>query len=79
MFNSSRNLFLDYIFIYESNSYKPKDQSEFEILSDLLKKLDIVSVPMEEENLEDLGLSKMPLTVDKTKKLSQEPYLPTRQ
>lgn len=34
---------------------------------------------MEEEDLEDLGLSKMLKTVDKTKKVSQEPYLPTQQ
>lgn len=50
----------------------PKNQSEFKFLSDLLKKLDIMSVPMEKEELEDLGLSKMLKAVDKTKKISKE-------
>ena len=50
----------------------PKNQSEFKFLSDLLKKLDIMSVPMEEEEFEDLGLSKMLKAVDKTKKVSKE-------
>jgi hypothetical protein len=50
----------------------PKNQSEFKFLSDLLKKLDIMSVPMEKEELEDLGLSKMLKAVDKTKKVSKE-------
>ena len=49
----------------------PKNQTEFKFLSDLLKKLDITSVAMNEEEIEDLGLSKMLKAVDKTKKVSK--------
>ena len=53
----------------------PKNQSEFKFLSDLLKKLDIMSVQMNEEEIEDLGLSKMLKSVDKTDKVSKESIL----
>jgi hypothetical protein len=50
----------------------PKSQSEFKFLDDLLKKLGILSATMTEEELEDLGLSKMMKSIDKTKKVSKE-------
>lgn len=50
----------------------PKNVSEFKFLADLLKKLDITSISMDEAELEDLGLAKMLKTVDKTDKVSKE-------
>lgn len=50
----------------------PKSQSEFKFLSDLLKKLDITSTTMKEEEIEDFGLAKMLKSVDKTKKVSRD-------
>ncbi|MCW3072146.1 MAG: hypothetical protein JWO44_2036 [Bacteroidetes bacterium] len=49
----------------------PKNQGEFKFINDLLKKLGISSATMTEEELEDIGLSKMLKAVDKTKKASQ--------
>jgi len=49
----------------------PKNQDEFKFLSGLLKKLGISSATMTEEELEDIGLSKMLKAVDKTKKVSK--------
>jgi hypothetical protein len=49
----------------------PRNQSEFKFLSDLLKKLNIMSATMTEEELEDIGLSKMLKNVDKTMKVSK--------
>ena len=49
----------------------PKSQSEFKFLSDLLKKLNITSATMTEQELEDLGLSQMLKSVDKTKRVSK--------
>lgn len=53
----------------------PKNPREFKFLSDLLKKLDILSSTMTEEEVEDLGLSKMLKKVDKAKKASKESIL----
>lgn len=50
----------------------PKSQKEFKFLTDLLKKLNIISATMSEEEVEDLGLSKMLKDVDKKKKVSKE-------
>ena len=50
----------------------PRSQSEFKFLSDLMKKLNIMSATVTEEEIEDLGLSKMLKEVDKTKKVSRE-------
>ena len=50
----------------------PKSEKEFKFLTDLLKKLNIISATMSEEELEDLGLSKMLKNVDKTKKTSRQ-------
>ena len=49
----------------------PKNQGEFKFINDLLKKLGISSATMTEEELEDIGLSKMLKEVDKTKKVSK--------
>lgn len=53
----------------------PKNQSEFKFLDGLLKKLGIGSATMSEEELEDLGLSRMMKAADKTKKVSKESVL----
>jgi len=45
----------------------PKSQGEFKFINDLLKKLGISSATMSEEQLEDIGLSKMLKAVDKKK------------
>ena len=50
----------------------PKNQSEFKFLSGLMKKLNIASATMTEEDIEDLGLSRMLKSVDKTKKVSKK-------
>ena len=50
----------------------PKNQIEYKFLLDLLKKLGITSADMSEEELEDLGLSKMLKSVNKSKKVSKE-------
>lgn len=49
----------------------PKSQSEFKFINDLLKKLGISSATMTEEELEDVGLSNLLKSVDKTKKVSK--------
>lgn len=49
-----------------------KSKSEFKFVSDLLKKLGISSSTMSEEELEDLGLSKLMKSVDRSKKVSRE-------
>jgi hypothetical protein len=53
----------------------PKSETEFKFLFDLLNKLGIMSATMSKEDLEDLGLSKMMKSVDKTKKVSKESVL----
>ena len=50
----------------------PKSQGEFKFINDLLKKLGISSATMTEEELEDVGLSKLLKSVDKTKKASKK-------
>lgn len=50
----------------------PKSKDEFEFINDLLKKLGISSATMTEEELEDIGMSKLLKTVDKTKKVSKK-------
>ena len=50
----------------------PKSQTEFKFINDLLKKLGISSATMTEEEIEDIGLSKMMKDVDKTKRVSKE-------
>lgn len=53
----------------------PKSQTEFKFLTDLFKKLKISSATMTEEELEDIGMSKILKRVDKTKKVSKESIL----
>ncbi len=53
----------------------PKNPSEFKFINDLLKKLGISSATMTEEELEDLGLSKLLKSVDKSKKVSKSSIL----
>jgi len=50
----------------------PKSQGEFKFINDLLKKLGISSATMTEEELGDIGLSKLLKSVDKTKKASKK-------
>jgi len=49
----------------------PKNDSEFKFLADLLKKLGVSSSALSYEDLEDLGMSKLMLGVDKTKKATR--------
>jgi hypothetical protein len=53
----------------------PKSLSEYKFLHDLLKKLGISSAAMTEEELEDLGLSKLLKSVDRNKKVSKSSVL----
>lgn len=48
----------------------PRSQTEFKFINDLLIKLGISSATMTEEELEDVGLSKILKAGDKTKKVS---------
>lgn len=50
----------------------PKSQGEFKFINDLLKKLGIASATMTEEELEDIGLSKLLKSVDRSKKASKK-------
>lgn len=50
----------------------PKNKDEFEFINDLLNKLGISSATMTEEELEDIGMSKLLKSVDKTKKVSKK-------
>ena len=49
----------------------PKNANEFKFVSDLLKKLGVGVTPLSQEELEDIGLSKLMLNVDKSKKVSR--------
>ncbi|MCW3104077.1 MAG: hypothetical protein JWO09_2517 [Bacteroidetes bacterium] len=49
----------------------PKNQVEFKFINDLLKRLRIPSTTILDEEMEDIGLSKMLKAVDKTKKNSK--------
>jgi hypothetical protein len=50
----------------------PQTSSEYKFINDLLKKLGISAATISVEELEDIGLSKMLKTVDKTKKVSKD-------
>ena len=50
---------------------KPRNDSEFKFVSDLLKKLGVGSSALSQNELEDIGLSKLMREVDKTKKVSR--------
>ena len=49
----------------------PKNSNEFKFVTDLLKKLGIGSSTVGQEELEDIGMSKLMCQVDKTKKASR--------
>jgi hypothetical protein len=65
-------VFFSYIYSMKAMVITTKSQTEFKFINDLLKKLGILSATMTEEELEDIGLSKMLKSVDKTKKVSRE-------
>ena len=50
----------------------PKTATEFKFVSELLKKLGISSATMSKEELEDIGMSKLLKSVDKSKKVSRD-------
>jgi hypothetical protein len=50
----------------------PKNQTEFRFLYDLLKKLGTTPAVMTNEEMEDIGFSKLMKAADKTKKISRE-------
>jgi hypothetical protein len=50
---------------------KPKNNSEFKLLMELLKKMGISSKVLTEEEKEDFGLLKLMQEADRTKKVSK--------
>lgn len=51
---------------------QPKDKSELEFISNLMKKLGIRSSVLQVEDIEDLGLAQLMKEADRTKKVSRE-------
>ena len=49
----------------------PKNSNEFKFVSELLKKLGVGSSALSQDELEDIGVSKLLHDVDKTKKVSR--------
>jgi reverse gyrase len=49
----------------------PKNDGEFKFLTDLLKKLQVKASALSQDELEDLGMSKLMHEVDKSKKVSR--------
>ena len=49
----------------------PKNTNEFKFVSELLKKLGVGSSALSQDELEDLGMSKLLHDVDKTKRASR--------
>lgn len=56
----------------ESIIINPKDKAEFELITQLLSKMNVTSKVIPEENQEDLGLAVLMKQVDRTKKVSKE-------
>jgi len=50
----------------------PKNSNELKFVTDLLKKLGVGSSTVNQEDLEDLGMSKLMRQVDKTKRASRK-------
>jgi len=50
----------------------PKNSNELKFVSDLLKKLGVGSSTVNQEELEDIGMSKLMRQVDKTKRASRK-------
>jgi hypothetical protein len=49
----------------------PKNENEFKFVADLLKKLGVSSSTLSENELEDIGMSKLMRGIDKSKKASR--------
>ena len=49
----------------------PKNLNEYKFLSNLFEKLGINSAPVSEEELEDIGMARLLMNVDRTKKVSR--------
>jgi hypothetical protein len=60
-----------YICFMKALVVTPKNDSEFKFLTDLLKKLGIGVSALSQDELEDIGMSKLMREVDKTKKVSR--------
>jgi len=60
-----------YICIMKALVVTPKNDNEYKFVSELLKKLGIGLSALSQEELEDLGLSKLMHSVDRTKKVSR--------
>jgi hypothetical protein len=54
---------------------KPKNETDFELINSILKRLKVKSKIMRDEELEDLGLSILMTGADRTKKVSEESIL----
>ena len=50
----------------------PKNIDELKFVSELLKKLGVATTEMSEEEMEDLGLSKLMKSVNRSKKVSRD-------
>jgi hypothetical protein len=50
---------------------KPKNNSEFKFIADLLKKLGVGSSALTQEEFEDIGMAKLLRSIDKTKKATR--------
>lgn len=49
----------------------PKNRNELKFVTDLLKKLGVGSSTVNQDELEDIGMSKLLRQIDKTKKVSR--------
>jgi hypothetical protein len=49
----------------------PKDDDEFKFVTDLLKKLGVGSSTLTQDELEDIGMSKLMRGIDKSKKVTR--------
>jgi hypothetical protein len=63
-------LFL-YIRFMKALVITPKDNDEFKFVTDLLKKLGVGSSPLTQDELEDIGMSKLMRGIDKSKKVTR--------
>jgi hypothetical protein len=60
-----------YICIMKALVVTPKNDNEYKFVSELLKKLGIGLSALSQEELEDLGMSKLMRSVDKSKKATR--------
>ena len=49
----------------------PKNDNEFKFVTDLLKKLGVGSSPLTQDEIEDIGMSKLMRGIDKSKKATR--------